>query len=163
MQQSFIPPWESGEVLQGIPTGTSHAKGRSDLAHRTEENLRPHMKVRRDAFVAHYLETFDKSKAGTLAGIPAASLSQQVNDLWHEPYVQQQILAGIKKIEETDLITRNVVICGLLKEANNSCTGSSHAARVGAWDKLAKILGMEITKTEITTPTGVNLSVSIAK
>lgn len=159
----FIPPWESGEVLLGIPQGTSHAKGRTDLASRTEENLRPHMKERRDLFVKHYLETFDKSKAGTLAGIPHASLSQQVNDLWHEPYVQQEILKGIAKIEETELITRNKVICGLLKEANFSAPGASHAARVGAWDKLAKILGMEITKTEITTPTGVNLSVTIAK
>ena len=127
------------------------------IAKRTEDKMTPKMKLRRDRFVQEYIVDFNGTLAALRIGIPAASASKQASELLREPYVQKKLQEYILLVEEDVLVDRKRVLAGLVKEANWYGMDSSHSARVQAYGKLAKILGMEIEniKQDVTVRGGV--------
>ena len=57
----------------------------------------------------------------------------------------------MKELEKDALITKEMVIKGLLNEAQEYGEGASHSARVSAWSHLGKHLGMFTATIDITT------------
>lgn len=136
------------KVMTGPCAKDNNSGNSKKLYRRTEENLTPAMKLRRDRFVRSYVIDFNGTKAALRIGIPIRSAPKQASELLREPYVQQELQKYILEVDENVLVNRNAVIAGLVREANDRGVGSSHAARVNAYSKLARILGMEIEKVQ---------------
>lgn len=148
-----IPPWEKAKKKRPAsgPSAKSDSSGNTKrLENRTEENLSESAKLKRDRFIVEYLKDFNQTRAATRAGFAARSAAKKGSELIREPYVQQKIQEKLDELEEDAIVTRKHVMVGLVREANLEGRGSVHIARVNAWGKLAKILGMEIQKTENT-------------
>src|SRR5690606_33221318 len=62
--------------------------------------------------------------------------------------VQEAIEDARKEVSEKALITTEMVVKGLLKEAQDNSEGSTQSARVSAWAHLGKHLGMFKDKIE---------------
>jgi len=99
-------------------------------------------------FVQEYIVDYNATQAAIRAGYsPKTAYSNGQRLLKHA-----EVQAAIKKIQDkaTDkaIVDRNMVLAGLLKEAEFKGQGASHAARVSAWEKIGKTMGMFIDKTE---------------
>lgn len=125
---------------------------------RTEENLTPTMRFRRDAFIAEYLVDWSGPMAWIRSGGSPNSAAKMAYELLREPYVTRKIRECIDSLEEAKIINRNRILAGLVREANYQGIGASHGARVSAYSVLAKILGMEAaSKVEVDHKGGVML------
>ena len=140
---------EEMKVSSGPNAKHPGTKNSLKLAHRTEENLTPAMKIRRDRFIRQYVIDFNGTKAAIRAGMPARSAPKAASEMLREPYVQKELHKYILTVEENVLVSRNTVIAGLVREANDHSLGASHAARVNALGKLAEILGMKIDRARL--------------
>lgn len=113
-------------------------------------NVQPRTKAARRRFVLEYLKDFNGTRAMLRAGycdnadVARCQASQWVN----EPYTQWLLFHELERMRETDVVHRNQVLAGLVREANHYGGDSSHGARVSALAKLATLLGMEVIKTE---------------
>lgn len=99
-------------------------------------------------FVQEYIVDYNATQAAIRAGYsPKTAYSNGQRLLKHA-----EVQAAIKEIQDkaTDkaIVDRNMVLAGLLKEAEFKGQGASHAARVSAWEKIGKTMGMFIDKTE---------------
>jgi len=128
------------------------------------KSLTPKEVALRDKFVTEYLKDFDSLSAAIRTGYSMSYAREFAVKLMQDAYVLQQIrLRNAEDIEspEAKEEMRKRVIAGLLLEANYKGPGSSQAARVAAWSKLANIEGMEAPRrssTELTGPDGQPLS-----
>jgi hypothetical protein len=125
-----------------IPRDPNSAR-QQKIQRRTEENLSPFEKERRDRFIAEYLVDFCGSQAWLRAGFAPKYRYQGASTMLSEPYVAARIREAIDAAEESNLINRNRIIAGLVREANFLGINASHSARVTAFNVLAKILGLE--------------------
>lgn len=132
------------------------SKTAKKLLRRTEENLTPVMKQRRDAFINEYLVDWNGPNAWIRSGGSPNSATKMAYELLREPYVMKKIREVVDAMEEANLINRNRILAGLVREANYMGMSASHSARVSAWNSLAKILGME-APTEVKHSGGVML------
>lgn len=120
----------------------------------TERKTEPMGKTRarRDRFALALAQGYGRTQAAILAGVSARTASKQGSDLWADPYVQEQFARLRKEIDEEQLVTRVDIMLGLLAEARDTdCPNGTQAARVSAWNALARIAGHERPqKMEIT-------------
>lgn len=110
---------------------------------KTEEAMTPLEKANRDRFINEYLVDWRGPQAWIRAGGSESNASIKARELLKEPYVARKIREQVDLIEQSQLINRNRVLAGLVREANYLGVGASHSARVAAYTVLAKILGME--------------------
>lgn len=148
------PPWEMAPnelpernkpvpIDPSLPKKKLHSQSKERIARRTEENLTPRMKDRRDRFIAEYLFDFNGPLAIIRAGGATSTAPKIASQYLHEPYVAKKIRACIEALEEAEIINRKRVLAGLVREAHYQGIGASHSARVAAYAKLAQILGMD--------------------
>lgn len=126
------------------------------IGKRTEENLSPAMKKRRDHFISEYLVDFNaaqafirmKAEEEPFKEIDAAAAAAGGYSFTREPYVAKKIQEALEDMEEANIITRKRVLGGLIREANYHGVGAQHGARVSSWSKLAGILRMDVKIVE---------------
>lgn len=100
------------------------------------------------AFAKEYVKDFDTVAAQWRLqwvdeSISPATIRNRGYALKNHPLVQEAIKGYLDRLTESDILTRNHVLFGLLEQANYNDGGASHSARVAAWGKLATLLGME--------------------
>lgn len=107
---------------------------------------RPEQRFKAQAFAKEYIKDFDHRAAAVRMGVDDEDGSAQRigRNMLNDPETMQAIQAYMGRIESDVLITRDRVMMGLLREACFHGLGASHAARVAAWGKMAKVLGMEL-------------------
>lgn len=117
----------------------------------------------RDLFVKEYMLDFDPVTACMRCGFQSVMAAQYATRFMEEPYVQRRIAAEQMRIaaaddEEQQDMEKQRIIAGLLREAHYRGPGSSHAARVAAFAKLASIKGLDKeTKAQLGEQSGVML------
>lgn len=99
---------------------------------------------RRDRFVAALVLGHSRERAALLAGVKQRSARKEGFVLWADPYVQEQFKRLRNSIAEEDLVNKMDILRGLKAEAEDvDCPSGTQAARVSAWNSLARILGVE--------------------
>lgn len=152
--ESVKPPWELGRenlppaADQIIPLNPAkqtklHSQSKERIARRDEKHLTPKMRERRDKFIVEYLFDWNGPNAYIRAGGPATTATKMAAQYLKEPYVLQKIKETVDALEEAQLINRQRILAGLVREAHYHGIGASHGARVSAWAKLASIKGMD--------------------
>lgn len=105
-------------------------------------------KALRDFFIKQYLTDYDAFAAAIRCGFSPALAPQYSQKFMLEPYVLRQIKSielegnGKNETEERNALKQKV-ISGLVRESHYNGAGSSHAARVAAFSRLAQILGLD--------------------
>lgn len=136
------PPKVPGEVLQAHKAKAS-ASGES-------VKLDP---IKAQAFAKEMLVDFNPVKSLLRAGLISedeatsrtpASLYKTASRYERHPLVQQALRDFIHRIESDKVVSRERILYGLLEEACYHGPGASASARVAAWGKLAKLMGMEL-------------------
>lgn len=101
-------------------------------------------------FVDEYLIDLNATQAAIRAGYSPKTAGQ----IGEQNLKKLEIQAAIQKAQaersERTLVTQDMVIKGLLTEAESQGDGSSHSARVAAWAHLGKHLNMFTDKVELT-------------
>lgn len=98
-------------------------------------------------FVNEYMFDWDWTKAAIRVGYPKNKAREVAEAFMSEPVVQRLIKEQSKSFDPAKEITLGYVVSGLLKEAHREGGGSSHAARVAAWEKVGKVLGLGQSNT----------------
>ena len=99
-------------------------------------------------FVEEYLIDLNATQAAIRAGYSEKTAKEIGAENLTKPNISKAIAEAQAKLSERTLVTQDMVVHGLLKEAKYVGEGSSHSARVGAWAHLGKHLGMFVEKTE---------------
>jgi hypothetical protein len=117
--------------------------------------LDPAGRILREHFVTQYLVDFKAApalrRAYAALGLDPPDANWVNNNAWQflqEPFVAMEVQKAIDGIQEKNLVTRNRIIAGLVRESNFEGMGASHAARVSGWSKLANILKMDVKQIE---------------
>ncbi len=102
-------------------------------------------------FVERYLATGNATQSYIDAGYDARGKSAEnaASRLLGSVGVREMIDAATAKACESQALTKEVVVAGLLKEANREGEGASHGARVSAWRTLAEIAGSLENKVKV--------------
>lgn len=136
------PPSVPQEVLQAHKVKSS-ASGES-------VKLDP---IKAQAFAKEMLVDFNPVKSLLRAGLISedeatsrtpSSLYKTATRYERHPLVQQALRDFIHRIESDKVVSRERILYGLLEEACYHGPGASASARVAAWGKLAKLMGMEL-------------------
>lgn len=93
-------------------------------------------------FVEEYLVDLNATQAAIRAGFSEKSASEQGYQLLHKTSVARAIAERQIERAERMAVSQDMVVAGLLREAHREGEGSSHAARVQAWQHLGRHLGM---------------------
>jgi len=94
------------------------------------------------AFIREYLVDLNATQAAIRAGYSPHRADQIGYENLRKPGIKAAIDKAQKKRADKVKITAEMVVEGLLREATLDGSGSSHAARVAAWEKLGKHLGI---------------------
>lgn len=102
----------------------------------------------RDLFVKEYMVDFDAVSACMRCGFQSLMATQYAQRFMEEPYVQRKLAQEQMRVieagdEDRNEMEKQRIIAGLLREAHYRGPGSSHAARVAAFAKLATIKGLD--------------------
>lgn len=109
--------------------------------------------IKAQAFAKEMLVDFNPVKSMLRAGLisaedaqerEASSLYTTANRYERHPLVQQALRDFIHRVESEKIVSRERILYGLLEEACYHGPGASASARVAAWGKLAKLMGMEL-------------------
>lgn len=109
--------------------------------------------IKAQAFAKEMLVDFNPVKSLLRAGLisseeaetrSAQSLYKTAQRYERDPYVQQALRDFIHRVESDKIVSRERILYGLLEEACYHGPGASASARVAAWGKLAKLMGMEL-------------------
>lgn len=109
--------------------------------------------IKAQAFAKEMLVDFNPVKALLRSGLispeeaetrSAQSLYKTAQRYERDPYVQQALRDFIHRVESDKVVSRERILYGLLEEACYHGPGASASARVAAWGKLAKLMGMEL-------------------
>ena len=118
------------------------------------KNLKP----QQERFVVEYLKTpKNATDAAIRAGYSPKTATAQASRLLTNVNVKKAIDEAQnetrKRVKEEVGLTVDMVVNGLLKEAQDDSEGSTQSARVAAWAHLGKYLGMfvEQKKVDVTT------------
>ena len=107
------------------------------------------MTPRQKRFVEEYLVDLNATQAAIRAGYSKRTAEQQGHQLLKKTSVSRAIQTGCVKRAERTKLSQDVVINGLLDEAQLKGKGANHGARVAAWTALGKHLGMFEEKVRI--------------
>ena len=110
--------------------------------------MMPKLTPKQARFVEEYLVDLNATQAAIRAGYSDKFSNSNAPKLLQNTAIAEAIKEAQAKISERTLVTQDMVINGLLKEAKLEGEGSSHSARVSAWGLLGKHLGMFVEKTE---------------
>lgn len=112
-----------------------------------QPELNEREKALRDLFVDEYLVDFNPYAAALRVGFMEAFAKEYATRFMAEPYVRKRIRLKTDGMETNSREfvgqQRNRIMQGLIKEANYTGPGASHAARVSALSKLATLLEMD--------------------
>ena len=105
----------------------------------------------RKRFILAYLESFNAKQAylkvrSSDNPVTPAYASKAGHQILSEKYCRYLLEKYLDDIREDELITRQQVLIGLQREANDFSDDSSQTARVAALKELSKILGMQIER-----------------
>lgn len=134
----------------GIDPNSHYGKA---LARRTEENLTPAMKHRRDVFIREYIRDFNGAQAWLRMKAEVdpedahkhyspAQAAEHAYQLRNEPYVAKRIAELVDSLEAANMISQQRVLAMLIRDAELQGIGAKHAARVSAQKVLVDVLGM---------------------
>lgn len=104
--------------------------------------------LKQQRFVEEYLIDFNGAQAAIRAGYSESSAKEIAAENLTKPNIKAEIDKRTAEVSERALITKEMVIQGLLNEAQEYSEGSSHSARVSAWAHLGKHLKMFTDKVE---------------
>lgn len=122
----------------------------------TDRGLTP----KQAAFVREYLVDLNATQAAERAGYSAATAQQMGAENLSKPLIREAIEAGKAERASRVEMTADDVLRGLLLEARREGEGSSHGARVRAWETLGKHLGMFAERSKVEVSGDVNVSLS---
>ena len=111
---------------------------------------------KQQCFVEEYLIDLNATQAAIRAGYSKKTAEVQGYQLLQKTLVRAAIDKAMAERSERAHVDQDMVIEGLLKEAQFHGDGASHSARVGAWGHLGKHLGMFLDRHEHSGP-GVGL------
>lgn len=109
----------------------------------------PKLTLKQERFIDEYLVDFNATQAAIKAGYSESTAYSIGNENLKKPDIKAEIERRVAKLEEKALITKEMVINGLLEEAKCYGEGSSHSARVSAWAHLGKHLNIFTEKVEL--------------
>jgi hypothetical protein len=140
----FVPPWESGTAGPSAGFSNEADPGEPyDFRH-----VHPRTQAIRRVFISEFVKDFNGAAAIARLGFTYSQPAVTANEWLKEPFTQHVLDKYIRSAEDAALVTRQEVLAGLKREANSYGLDSSGASRTSAWGKLAKVLGLEITKVE---------------
>ena len=108
----------------------------------TTKSDRQKLTPKQERFIEEYLIDLNATQAAIRAGYSSKTAEQQGYQLLQKTTVRNAINERREESSARVKITQDMVIDGLLREARYDGDGASHGARVSAWEKLAKHLGM---------------------
>lgn len=97
-------------------------------------------------FVEEYLLDLNATQAAIRAGYSAKTADRIGPELLGKTCVSKAIQQAQSKRSQRTELTQDMVIRGLLREAELDGEGTSHSARVAAWAHLGKHLGMFVER-----------------
>ena len=104
--------------------------------------MQPKMTDKQKRFVDEYLVDLNATKAAIRAGYSNRTARQIASQNLSKLDIQEAIQKGSIERNKKTQLKRSDVIEGLLIEARREGTGSSHQARIKAWEVLARHLDM---------------------
>ncbi len=120
-------------------------------------NLTP----KQQRFVEEYLIDLNATQAAIRAGYSEKTAQEIGSENLSKPMVAKAIAEAQEKLSNKAQVTVEMVVNGLLKEAQDYADGSTQSARVSAWAHLGKHLGMFKDKIEHTGPNGGPIDLSL--
>lgn len=93
-------------------------------------------------FVEEYLVDFNATQAAIRAGYSHKTAGKIGTENLQKPAIQSAIKAAQAQLSKKTELTREMIVAGLRKEAEFYEDGSTHGARVKAWEVLGKHIGM---------------------
>lgn len=113
-------------------------------------NLTP----KQQRFVEEYLIDLNATQAAIRAGYSEKTAYSVGHENLKKPEIQKAIEEAKKQVSKRTELTVDMVVNGLLKEAQDYAEGSTQSARVSAWAHLGKHLGMFTEKVQHSGPDG---------
>ncbi len=107
-------------------------------------NLTP----KQQRFVEEYLIDLNATQAAIRAGYSEKTAYSVGHENLKKPEIQKAIQEAQEILSNKTQLTVDMVVNGLLKEAQDYAEGSTQSARVSAWAHLGKHLGMFKDKIE---------------
>ena len=105
--------------------------------------------IKQERFVEEYLIDLNATQAAIRAGYSVKTAQEQSSRLLSNVIIQNAVQSARNAMSERALVTQEMVVKGLLKEAEYMDEGSTQGARVSAWAHLGKHLGMFTEKVEL--------------
>ncbi len=112
-------------------------------------------------FVEEYLIDLNATQSAIRAGYSAKTAQEIGSENLSKPMVAKAITEAQEKLSNKAQVTVEMVVQGLLKEAQDYAEGSTQSARVSAWAHLGKHLGMFKDKIEHTGPNGGSIDLNL--
>lgn len=122
-------------------------------------NLTP----KQQRFVEEYLIDLNATQSAIRAGYSERTANEQGSRLLANVSISEAIAEAQEKLSNKAQVTVEMVVNGLLKEAQDYAEGSTQSARVSAWAHLGKHLGMFKDKIEHSGPNGGDINVTITR
>lgn len=113
-------------------------------------NLTP----KQQRFVEEYLIDLNATQAAIRAGYSEKTAYSVGHENLKKPEIQKAIEEAKNQVSKRTELTVDMVVQGLLKEAQDYAEGSTQSARVSAWAHLGKHLGMFAEKVQHSGPDG---------
>ena len=120
-------------------------------------NLTP----KQQRFVEEYLIDLNATQAAIRAGYSEKTAKEIGAENLTKPNIAQAIKEAQAKLSNKAQLTVEMVVNGLLREAQDYAEGSTQSARVSAWAHLGKHLGMFKDKVEMTGANGGPIDLSL--
>lgn len=114
-------------------------------------------------FVDEYLIDLNATQAAIRAGYSEKTAKEIGSENLTKPNIAKAIQEAQSRLSNKAQVTVEMVVQGLLKEAQDYAEGSTQSARVSAWAHLGKHLGMFKDKVEHTGPNGGDINVTITR
>ena len=109
----------------------------------------PKLTLKQRRFIEEYLIDFNATQAAIRAGYSENSAGQIGEQNLKKLEIKSEIDRLTAQMTEKAIVTKEMVLQGLLDEARMYDEGASHSARVSAWAHLGKHLGIFTDKLEL--------------
>lgn len=109
----------------------------------------PKLTTKQKRFVEEYLIDFNATQAAIRAGYSEHTAQAIGAENLTKPLIKNEIDRLTNVMTEKAIVTKEMVLQGLLDEARMYDEGSSHSARVSAWAHLGKHLNIFTEKVEL--------------
>lgn len=120
-------------------------------------NLTP----KQQRFVEEYLIDLNATQAAIRAGYSEKTAKEIGSENLTKPNIAKAIQEAQENLSNKTQLTVDMVVNGLLREAQDYSEDSTQSARVSAWAHLGKHLGMFKDKIEHTGPNGGAIDLSL--